>query len=142
MSTLSLSILSPERRLIENLKVGELTLTGSEGQIQILPGHAPMVGTLETGIFHYQAGAESSVTGLISSGFFHVISKGDDTEVSLLAETLELKAEIDVERARRAQKTAEDALKDANLEEGKFKKYQLKLQRAMIRQQVAGREAH
>ncbi|HAR44141.1 MAG TPA: F0F1 ATP synthase subunit epsilon, partial [Bdellovibrionales bacterium] len=52
------------------------------------------------------------------------------------AETLELKAEIDVNRAKKAQKLAEDALKAADLDEKKFKKYQLKLQRSLIRQHL------
>lgn len=130
---LKLSILAPERRLLEGAPVEEVTVTGSEGQVQILPGHAPIVGTLEAGMFAYRSeGAEHM--GVITSGFF----EAHDDEITILAETLELKGEIDVERAKRAQREAEQTLKDADLDEHQFKKYQLKLQRALIRQQFAG----
>ena len=57
-----------------------------------------------------------------------------------MAETIELRKEIDVERAKRAQKIAEDILRDAELDEHRFRKYQLKLQRSLIRQQVAAKD--
>ncbi len=100
-------------------------VTGSEGQVEILPGHAPMVGTLETGMFTYRVPGDPNLhKGVISSGFFEV----RDDRVVVLAE-----------RARKAQGLAEQALTQAALEPDHFKKYQLKLQRALIRQQVAGK---
>lgn len=133
---LKLSILSPERRLVEGVEVEEVTLTGSEGQVQILPGHAPMIGALDTGLFNYQSAGKVPVFGVISSGFFQV----KDDEVVVLAETLELKGEIDVDRARRAQQMAQETLNKADLDEHSFKKYQLKLQRAILRQGLGGQE--
>jgi F-type H+-transporting ATPase subunit epsilon len=135
---LQLSILSPERRLLENASAEELTLTGSEGQVQVLPGHAPMVGTLETGTFRVRNSDGTETGGVISSGFFEV----RDDRVTLLAETLELRGEIDVDRAKKAQSEAEDMLRQAELDEHAFKKYKLKLERALIRQQYASRELH
>ena len=132
---LKLSVYSPERKLIERKDVESVTLTGSEGQIQILPGHSQMAGTLDTGIFAYSEKGQE-VRGVISTGFFEVL----DEDVILLAETLELTAEIDYERAKLAQKKAEDGLKDAALDEGKFQKYQLKLQRSLIRQQESNKK--
>jgi F-type H+-transporting ATPase subunit epsilon len=130
---LRLSILSPERRLVEAISVDEITLSGSEGQIQILPGHAPMMGTLQTGVFNYHIPGKTPVYGIISSGFFEV----KEDEVYVLAETLELRNEIDIDRAKRAQQLAEQTLQAADLDEHHFKKYQLKLQRSIIRQHLA-----
>jgi len=130
--TLKLSIFSPERRLIEKVLVEEVTLPGSEGQIQILPGHAAMMGSLHTGVFNYRATGKDPVFGVISSGFFEV----KDDEVIILAETLELKSEIDLDRAKKAQQMAEQTLQAADLDEHRFKKYQLKLQRSLIRQNI------
>ena len=113
-----------------------MLVTGSEGQVEILPGHAPMVGSLETGVFTYRVPGDPTVhKGMISTGFFEV----RDDRVTVLAETLELAGEIDVERARKAQGLAEQALTQAALEPDQFKKYQLKVQRALIRQQVASK---
>lgn len=134
---LKLTVLSPERRLLDGVSTSEVTLVGEEGQIQILPGHAPMLGTLETGAFRYLRGSEEAAHGLISSGFFEV----RDDQVTLLAETLELEGEVDLDRARRAQQTAERVLSEAELDEHRFKKYQLKLQRSLVRQQFVGRSS-
>jgi len=132
-NTLKLNVLSPERRLVESMLVDFVTLPGSEGQIQILPGHAAMIGTLNTGVLTYQAHGQEPVYAVVSTGFFEV--KSD--EITLMAETIELKKEIDLQRAKNAQQKAETALLDAALDEARFRKYQLKLQRALIRQQVA-----
>lgn len=135
---LKLTVYSPERRLIEGAEVSSVTLQGDEGQIEILPGHAHMIGTLETGPFAYSSVNGTETKGVISSGFFEV--NGD--QVTITAETLELASEIDVHRAKAAQKKAELALSDPALEPSHFRKYQLKLQRALIRQQTAGRALH
>ncbi len=131
---LNLTILSPEKKVTDKLQVKSVTLPGSEGQIQIFPEHTHMVGTLETGPFAYEPSAGQAVVGVISHGFFEV--KGD--EVSVMAETCELASEIDANRARTAQKKAEGALLDPQLDPKNFRKYELKLQRALIRQHIAG----
>jgi F-type H+-transporting ATPase subunit epsilon len=130
---LKLSILSPERRLVQDISVDEITLPTSEGEIEILPTHAAMIGTLETGIFHYRTVGNEVASGVISSGFFEV----KDDVIVVTAETIELKSEINVDRAKKAQQVAEDSLRSADLDEHSFRKYQLKLQRALIRQQLA-----
>jgi F-type H+-transporting ATPase subunit epsilon len=138
-TTLKLSVFTPEKKLLETVEVDEVTLPGSEGQIQVLPGHAAMVGGLETGVFSFlKAGSSSgsaAETGVVSTGYFTV----QEDQLTVLAETLELRQGIDIERARKAQKKAEDALKAADLDPSNFRKYQLKLERALIRQQVAGK---
>lgn len=132
--TLKLNILSPERRLLDGFEVAVVTLPGAEGQIQVLPGHVPMVSVLNTGVFTYTLPNGTHESGFISTGFVEVLND----EVTVLAETLELKGEIDLSRARRAQERAEQELQGASLDEQKFRKYELKLQRAVIRQQFAG----
>lgn len=136
--TIKVNIISPERRLLEGGTAQWITLPGSEGQIQILPGHAAMLGTLQTGPFTYMAANGQEESGFISTGFFEVKSN----EVNVLAETVELKGEIDLARARAAQQKAEESLMGADLDEHKFRKYQLKLQRALIRQQLSGGDHH
>jgi len=129
---LTLNIFSPEKKVLEGRRVAEVTLPGTEGQIQILSGHAAMVGALETGIMSYQVEGEGQARAAISTGFFEVA----EDQVTLTVETIELSGEVDVERAKRAQATAEKMLQDASLDEHQFKKYELKLQRALVRQQT------
>ena len=130
---MQLSILSPEKRLVTAVDVSSVTLPGSEGQIQILPEHADMIGTLETGPFAYELTSGTSAKGVITAGFFQV----RDGAITVAAETVELAGDIDLNRAKTAQKTAEGALNDPELDPKLFRKYELKLQRALIRQQVA-----
>lgn len=133
---LTLTILAPQRKLIDRHPVDAVTLTGSEGEIQILPGHANMLGTVDTGRFAYVTTAGGETTeGFASTGFFEV----NGNHVTLTAEVLELKGEIDLSRAQDAQRRAETELKNAALDEHAFRKYQLKLQRSLVRQQIAGR---
>jgi F-type H+-transporting ATPase subunit epsilon len=134
---LTLNILSPERRLLEKVDVQSVKLPGSEGQIQILPGHAPTVGTLEAGAFSYVAQGQPEAVGFVSTGFFQV----ENDTVTVLGETMELQGEIDLKRAEFAQKKAESALQDPDLDEQKYRKYELKLQRALARQQIAGKKS-
>jgi F-type H+-transporting ATPase subunit epsilon len=134
MQTFSLSIFAPERRLTQDESVKSLILTTAKGEVEILPGHADMISRLETGRFAYVADGKQAVTGVISSGFLSI----ENGKVKVIAETLELPHEIDRSRARAAQAKAEKMLSDASLDEHSFKKYQLKLQRAIIRQSIGG----
>jgi F-type H+-transporting ATPase subunit epsilon len=132
---MKLSILSPERKLVEGLEVQEVTLPTAEGEVQILPDHATMIGVIETGSFRFTETGGSQTVGFVSTGFFQVLPSGD---VLAMVETLELKGEINLSRAAAAQKKAEEALKNSELDESSFKKYQLKLQRSIVRQHLAG----
>ena len=137
MQTFNLSILAPERRLIEGERVVSVVLTTVEGEIEILPGHANLVAQLGPGKFSYTPRGAKPVTGVISSGFVNV----EDGDVKVVAETIELSAEIDVNRARIAQTKAEAELGSASLDEQSFRKFQFKLQRALIRQEIGANRA-
>lgn len=139
---MKLTIVSPERRVLDQAPATEVTLTTTEGQVQILPGHAPMMGGVETGRVSYRlSGASNDAVeeAVVTYGFFEVkpTDSAGDEEVVLVAETFEFRREIDRERAKRAQAKAEAALRDSSLEGKDFLKHQLKLQRALIRQQTA-----
>jgi F-type H+-transporting ATPase subunit epsilon len=131
MNTFNLSILAPERILLQDEAVESLIITTAEGEIEVLPGHADMVSTLETGRFVYRS-SKGNVIGVISSGFLNV----ENGLVKVIAETIELAGEINLNRAKEAQIKAQKMLTEASLDEHAFKKYQLKLQRSIIRQSL------
>lgn len=134
MSTFNLSIFAPERKLLQNEPVDSLIITTVEGEIEILPGHADMISTLDTGRFVYRSAKGERITGVISSGFLNV----ENGEVKVIAETIELAGEIDHHRAKQAQLNAEKRLSEAGLDQQSFKKYQMKLHRSIIRQSIGG----
>lgn len=76
----------------------------TEGEIGILPGHAPVLGELkEPGMVKINRTGESPLIVAVHGGFVSVSDKG----VSILAEYAELSDEIDVDRARSALQRAE-----------------------------------
>lgn len=85
---------------------GEATMVvakTTEGEIGVLPGHAPLLGQLETGsVVTVQTGSGSDVVIAAHGGFLSVTDAG----VQVLADVAELAEDIDAERARRALDTA------------------------------------
>lgn len=128
---ISVDIVTPSRRLVQGGVADSLKVPAFRGELTILPGHTELLTLLNTGVLSFvQDGRERRFA--VSFGFLEV----RDDRAIVLAETCEESTEISRERAQAAQKKAEDAI-SAGLAEGKFKKYQLKLQRAIIRQQVS-----
>jgi F-type H+-transporting ATPase subunit epsilon len=136
--SIELIIVTPERQLLRQ-SVVEVTLPGAEGQLGVLPGHAPLITELGIGELSYETkGSSESVAVAVISGFAEIL--GD--RVTVLAETAERPEEIDIGRAEEAKKRAEQRLaaaaSDANIDWGRAA---VALQRSLIRIQVA-RKGH
>jgi F-type H+-transporting ATPase subunit epsilon len=132
--SIELIIVTPQRQLLRETVV-EVTLPGADGQLGVLPGHAPLITELGIGELSYHAkkSGESAPVAIIS-GFAEVL--GD--RVTVLAETAERPEEIDVARATEAKKRAEQRLaaaaSDPNVD---WTRAAIALQRSLIRIQVA-----
>jgi F-type H+-transporting ATPase subunit epsilon len=130
--SIQLVVVTPERQLLRE-KVVEVELPGADGYLGVLPGHAPLISELGVGELTYQAagGGEASVLTVLR-GFAEVLPD----RVTVLAETAERAAEIDLARAERALKRAEERLAsgDPNID---WDRASIALQRALIRVQVA-----
>jgi len=136
--SIELIIVTPERQLLRQ-SVVEVTLPGAEGQLGVLPGHAPLITELGIGELSYETkGSSESVAVAVISGFAEIL--GD--RVTVLAETAERPEEIDIPRAEEAKKRAEQRLaaaaSDPNIDWGRAA---VALQRSLIRIQVA-RKGH
>ncbi len=127
---IEVDIVTPTRKLIEGAKVASLRMPGAKGEMVILPGHTEMLTLLSTGVLSLtQDGTERKFA--ISYGFAEV----RNDKVIVLAETAEEGKDIDVNRAKKAQKEAEEVL-SAVLTREDFRKYEMKVQRALVRQQA------
>ena len=51
----TLNLVTPEKKLVTDLEVEEVIVPGFKGQLDILPGHAPLMTTLGTGVLRYRA---------------------------------------------------------------------------------------
>jgi F-type H+-transporting ATPase subunit epsilon len=102
---LQLLVVTPERRVLET-EADEVELPGAQGYVGILPGHAPLITLLRTGVLTYRRGG-SSAAYAVSAGFAEV--SGD--RVSVLADSAESAGEIDAASAERDRARAEEEMK-------------------------------
>src|SRR5262249_6887064 len=104
--SIQLIVVTPERQLLRE-KVVEVQLPGAEGYLGVLPGHAPLITELGVGELSYRAagGGEAPILAVLR-GFAEVLPD----RVTVLAETAERAAEIDLARAERALKRAQERL--------------------------------
>jgi F-type H+-transporting ATPase subunit epsilon len=103
VATLQVELVAVERKIWS----GEATMViarTTEGELGVLPGHAPLLGQLaEGGVVTIRTDSGEDVVVAAHGGFLSVTERG----VSILAESAEISTEIDVERAREALRRAE-----------------------------------
>lgn len=130
---LRLEIVTPYG-LVYSDDVDEFTATGSEGEFGVLPGHAPFLTTLKTGMLTYKKDNEVGYF-FVSGGYAEV----GPEKATILADSSERAEDIDVERAKAAMKRAEERLKQA--EKIDFARATASIERATIRIQVAEKKS-
>jgi F-type H+-transporting ATPase subunit epsilon len=128
---ISVDIVTPHKKLVDGAQVSSLKLPSARGQLTILPGHAELLTLLGTGELSFAADGQERKFA-VSYGFANV----SHDKVTVLAETCEEASEIDRSRAQKAQQKSQERL-GGTLTQEDFKKYQLKLQRALVRQSIS-----
>jgi F-type H+-transporting ATPase subunit epsilon len=105
VATLQVELVAVERRLWSGEARMVIART-TEGELGILPGHAPLLGELaEGGVVTIRTESGEDVVVAAHGGFLSVTERG----VSILAETAEFSGDIDVDRAREALRRAGQA---------------------------------
>ena len=124
--TFELSIMTPERQFFSG-QVEALTVTGIDGQMTVLAGHAPMVVSLDIGeISIKQDGTWRQAVN--TEGFSEVL--GDS--VVMFVQACEWPEDIDVRRAEEAKHRAEERIRQRqSILESQTSK--IALARAMVR---------
>jgi F-type H+-transporting ATPase subunit epsilon len=102
--TFKLEIVTPEKKVVET-SAEEMQIPGKNGYLGILPGHAPLITELSVGEITYRENTTEQHLA-VAWGFAEVLPN----KVTILAETAERPAEINVERARQAKERAEQRL--------------------------------
>jgi len=128
--TLRLEIVTPERKVFSE-DVNFLVAPGVDGELGILPGHAPLITSLDIGIMRVLQGEKWSKI-VVTGGFLEVRS----SRVTVLATTAERAESIDVARAERAKRRAEERLAQRK-EDLDVLRAELALKRAIIRLKAA-----
>jgi F-type H+-transporting ATPase subunit epsilon len=103
VATLQVELVAVERKIWSGEARMVIART-TEGELGILPGHAPLLGQLaEGGVVTIRGAEGEDLVVAAHGGFLSVTERG----VSILAESAEISSEIDVERAREALARAE-----------------------------------
>src|SRR4051812_9039781 len=108
--TFQLEIVTPHKKVVQDV-VEEMQLPGKNGYLGILPGHAPLITELAVGEISYRNGRATHHLA-VAWGFAEVLPD----KVTVLAETCEPAADIDVGRAEKAKARAEERLQSGNTE--------------------------
>ncbi|NOX98977.1 MAG: ATP synthase F1 subunit epsilon [Verrucomicrobia bacterium] len=101
-----LEIVTPEKRIF-SAEVEGVVIPGSEGELGVLEGHAPLVTNLQPGELRYSKGGVEE-TLVIGKGAVEV-TRG---KVSILTDLAVTSDEIDEAAVEEALKRAEDALSE------------------------------
>jgi F-type H+-transporting ATPase subunit epsilon len=109
MATFKLEIVTAER-MVFSAEVSALIAWGVEGQLGILPHHAPLMTMLQPGDLMIRKDKEEEYLA-ISGGFLEV----RPDKVIILADACERVDEIDIARAEEAKKRAQETLRVAPL---------------------------
>ena len=132
-TSLALEIVTPDRAIVSQ-QVDEVELPGAEGYFGVLPGHTPLLASLQVGELWYRTGQEKHYLA-IAFGFAEVLPD----RVTVLAHIAERAQDIDVARAESAKKRAEERAARPPQADMDFERARVALLKALTRLQVASR---
>ena len=130
---LLLEIVTPERQVFSE-EVDSVVCPGIEGELGVLPHHAPLLTTLGVGELRIRREGEEESFAIVG-GFVQV----RPDKVVVMAETADMASEIDLERAQAARREAEQALAEGFEEPADLARARASLQRALLHIRVAER---
>lgn len=130
-----LRVVTPSRLLLDE-EVDEVTGPGALGEFGVLPDHISFLGLLESGEMSYKKGATRRHLA-VSGGYAEVL----ENVMTVLASAAEFGAEIDIARARAAKDKAEKRVHELHFEDKDYVAAEAALRRALVRLQVASKEA-
>ena len=134
-TTFYLEIIASDRKFFTG-ECEEMVFPAIDGSRGILPGHEAMITALEAGEMKFKVNGQWKYAA-VSEGFVEIMPNN----VILLADTVELPEEIDINRANEAKLRAQEKLRQKqSLKE--YYQTQASLNRAMNRLKVTARHMH
>lgn len=121
---MKLSLLTPEKKIVMSQEVDEVVVPGHNGELDILPGHAPLMTLLSTGILRWRLKGSSEFQKIVVSwGYCEVNPEG----VIVLADSSVSVEEVKPEAFKAEIKTLETKLGAEDLNDENWKKTQRRL---------------
>ena len=135
MAQIRCEVVTAERTVFED-NVDMVVAPGIQGQLGILPHHAPLMTSLIFGelILHREGQADEFIA--IGGGFMEV----GPEHVTILADSAERAGEIDEARAEEAVRRAEQLMAQKRREDVDFARAEAALRRSLLRLKVAKRK--
>ena len=129
---LTLEIVTPDKALVRET-VDEVQVPAAEGYLGILPGHTPLLATLQVGQLTYRSGQQTTHLH-VAFGFVEILPD----RVTVLAQVAERAEDIDIERAESAKRRAEERVTHPTVTLD-FERARVAMMKSLIRLQVAQR---
>lgn len=105
--TFKFEVVTPEKVFYSD-EVDMIVFNRSDGEMGVLAGHAPMVVAMDIGELRITKGDEVLVAA-IADGFIEITNSG----VTAIVDSAEWPEDIDIERANKAMRLAEEKLKES-----------------------------
>ena len=131
-SHLTLELVTPDRSIVRE-RVDEVQIPGLQGYMGVLPGHTPLLTTLQVGELWFRVDTEKYYVS-VAFGFAEVLPD----RVTILAQIAERAEEVDVSRAEDAERRALQRLAKAAVDVD-FERARIALMKSLIRLQVASK---
>ncbi|HJO07177.1 MAG TPA: F0F1 ATP synthase subunit epsilon [Chloroflexota bacterium] len=135
MAKLTVELVTPERHVLAEEDVDVVVAPGIDGELAVLPNHAPLVTELSPGVVVLRRGGDEDILA-VSGGFLEVLG---DT-VTVLADTSERSDEIDLERAQAARDRALESM-SLTMTPTEVLEARIRLLRALARIRAANRRS-
>ncbi len=122
-----LTLVTPEKKLVVEQELEQVTVPAFLGMLNILPGHAPLITLIETGIMSWKLkGQDKTYQAVVNGGYCEVHPQG----VDILADSIQLPEEINIEENKKEIIEAEKKLVTETLSEVNFEAQVHELARA------------
>lgn len=130
----TLTLVTPQKKLLTGTEIEEVVVPAHRGQLNILPGHAPLMTALKAGELKVRRKGETTMKSVaISWGYCEVHPTG----VNVMADTAEWPEEIDTKRVEEQIKIAQMRLQEAGLSPADYVQAQRKVEKEIARLDVA-----
>ena len=117
MAGLEVHLVTPEREVWSG-EADFVTARGVDGDLGVLPGHAPLLAALAVGPVFIDAGGSRTAVA-VDGGFLHVAHEDDVTRVDILAEHAVTSEELGGDDAESRDRRAEELRSEDRLDEAR-----------------------
>jgi F-type H+-transporting ATPase subunit epsilon len=114
---LEVHLVTPEREVWAG-EADFVTARGVDGDLGVLPGHAPLLAALAVGPVFIDAGGSRTAVA-VDGGFLHVAHEDDVTRVDILAEHAVTSEELGGDDAESRDRRAEELRSEDRLDEAR-----------------------